>query len=112
MSGKCPCCGTELQQHDIKVDLNTNTLAVGWSDQMVKLSATQAEIAYVLARNGNADVATIARGVWGKNNQCGARSLKTHIAELRKKVSPVGVTVSNVGSGNWRLERVGVEAGA
>ena len=111
MKGKCPCCGAELQQHDIRVDLNNNTLVVEWSDQTINLTATEAEIAYVLVRNGDqfTTTAALVRGVWGKY-QSPSIKLTSHFAGLRSKLAPVGLTLQNVYGGSWRLGRVDAEA--
>lgn len=108
MTGTCPCCGKPLTSDEIKVDLNSNTLAVGWVAEQVSLSPQTAEVAFALAQVSPKFIpmAALTAAVWGKATVAGT-ALRNHIGRLREQIAPLGLQVVAQYGAGYAIRRVG-----
>lgn len=107
----CPCCGSPMATHEIKVDLASNVLAVGWCDSSIELTATCAVIAQALAEAmpAGATMKAIGSAIWGAGERppVWARAVRQNIMRLRKLIKPANLEIVNVQGRGYRMQRVG-----
>lgn len=99
---RCPCCNTELSVKVPIVSLERNIAAFG--DRSVKLSPTEAEIAYLLADKAPNVLRfdTMMIKVWPHLEN--KKIAHTVIAHVRRKMRTIGCEVINDWKAGYRLE--------
>lgn len=92
MDTTCPCCGQELPANIVTVDLKTNALIAGGVS--VKLTAREAEVAYVLWSNRGRlfSKEEIADKVF-EDERDGLATIPQHVMRVRRKIIENGLPV-------------------
>jgi len=96
---RCPCCGGPITHWAVVVDLNSNTIAVGWRPEPILLRPTTAELAWTLvqAMPTAVRVSTLIDRIWGIGECDNADMLvRVHISALRRKIIPLDLAVATV----------------
>lgn len=101
---KCPCCGAALDEKQVSVDLNSNTLIV--AGRAIQLRPKDAEMMSVLLATYPrvATTDSLITGVWGHlEPDCARGVLRMYIFRLRKALEGTDVHISNVMDIGYRV---------
>src|SRR3990172_7881700 len=101
--GCCPTCGGPAPDSRLMVCLQTNVATYG--ERSTKLTRTGAEIAEVLrmAHPASVPLGTLLDRVYGAGNGNPA-TMFALISQLKRKLVPIGVSISNIKRTGYRLE--------
>lgn len=93
----CPTCGQHLVGADLRVDLDHNLIVRG--NAVVAVSAQQAELMFVIAKNGPrlTSFDAISTALWGirEGPADEAKTISVQLCHLRKAISPLGAEIIN-----------------
>jgi len=97
----CPCCGGPITRRAVAVDLNSNTIAVGWHPGPISLRPMETELAWLLVQAMPIAVrySTLIERLWGAG-ECDSADiiLRAHVSRLRKKIAPLELSISTIRS--------------
>jgi DNA-binding response OmpR family regulator len=100
----CPTCGSPIHSLNILVSLNGNTVTTARGS--VRLSAGQAEIAWVLNKFSPAfvPVERLLVAIHGRNREnLPEQGLRTQIKRLRRLLDPIGVKIDCIYNTGYRI---------
>lgn len=101
----CPTCGQPVADSRVMVCLDTNRISYG--EDIVQLSATEAEIARVLsdAYPKTIPMTKLISGVYGIGaSETAANTIHVKLTHLRRKLRAIGIGIGNVQRTGYRLE--------
>lgn len=104
MSHICPCCGSVVNSSNLLVDLSSNIISIGGS--RTKVAPRVAEMLSVLAKVSPQYISceNLAAQVWGQvHAQQKSPSIRTHVREIRRVLTPLGYGIQNARGGFYRL---------